>query len=116
MEATVMNGGGHISVKAVGKIAAAAEEAGVAPADLYRAASLDPSLLGDPDNRIPYAQVVALYEQAARLTQDDAFGLHLGERTSTKVFDVLSYVLINSRTLGDAMRRAARYHSIWNDG
>jgi AraC-like DNA-binding protein len=107
---------GTISVKAVGKIAAAVASSGVEPEELYRAVSLDPAALADPDNRIPYAQVVEMYEQAARLTGDDAFGLHLGERISPKVFDVLSYVLLNSTTLGEALRRVVRYHPIWNDG
>jgi AraC-like DNA-binding protein len=107
---------GTISVKAVGKVVSAAVSCGVAPAELYRAAGLDPAMLDDPDRRIPYAQIVALYEEAARLTGDDAFGLHLGERTSPKVFDVLGYVLINSPTLGEGLSRVVRYHSIWNDG
>lgn len=111
-----MEGVGTISVKAVGKIVAAASERGVAPEELYRAVALDPALLADPDNRIPYSQVVEMYEQGARLTGDDAFGLHLSERISPKIFDVLSYVLLNSATLGDAMRRVVRYHPIWNDG
>jgi AraC-like DNA-binding protein len=112
----LMHNGGTISVRAVAKIAEAARGAGVAPEDLYRAVGFDPALLGDPDDRMPYAQLVRMYEQAARLTGDEAFGLHLSERTSLKVFDVLSYVFINSPTLGEALRRAVRYHSIWNDG
>ena len=111
-----MPGTGTISVKAVGKIAAAVAAAGIAPEELYRRVALDPALLVDPDGRIPYAQLVALYEQAARLTGDRAFGLHLSERTSPRVFDVLGYVVMNSPTLGEALRRVVRYHSIWNDG
>jgi AraC-like DNA-binding protein len=111
-----MQGVGTISVKAVGKLAAAVAASGVAPRELYAAVSLDPAVLEDPDNRIPYAQFVEMYEQAARLTRDEAFGLHLSERVSPKVFDVLSYVLLNSATLGEAIRRVVRYHPIWNDG
>lgn len=105
-----------ISVKAVGKIASAASLAGVAPEKLYHAVGLDPLLINDPDNRLPFSQLVALYEQGARLTGDDAFGLHVGERTSVKMFDLVGYAVINSPTLGDALKRAVRYHSIWSDG
>jgi AraC-like DNA-binding protein len=105
-----------ISVKAVGKIVDAAAAYGVRARELYRAVHLDPSLLDDADNRIPYSQIVELYERAARLTGDDAFGLHLSERTSAKVFDLLGYVLLNSPTLGEAIGRIVRYHSIWTDG
>ncbi|HEV2913416.1 MAG TPA: AraC family transcriptional regulator [Pyrinomonadaceae bacterium] len=105
-----------ISVKAIGKIVDAAADAGVRPEELYSAVNLDPALLSDVENRIPYAQIVALYEAAARLTRDDAFGIHLSERTSAKVFDLLGYVLMNSATLGEALDRIVRYHSIWTDG
>lgn len=105
-----------IQVKAVVKILDAAAHAGVQPIALCRTVGLDPKLIDDPDNRIPFAQFVALYEQAARLTGDDAFGLHVGERTSPTRFDVLGYVVINSPTFGAAFDRLARYHAIWTDG
>ncbi|MBA3804130.1 MAG: AraC family transcriptional regulator [Acidobacteria bacterium] len=105
-----------ISVKAIGKIVDAALAAGVRPEQLYRAVHFDPALLDDAENRIPYAQIVALYEAAARLTNDTAFGLHLSERASPKVFDILGYVMLNSPTLGEAIGRIVRYHSIWTDG
>ncbi|HVG28087.1 MAG TPA: AraC family transcriptional regulator [Pyrinomonadaceae bacterium] len=105
-----------ISVKAVGKILDAALAAGVRPRQLCRAVELDPALLEDAENRIPYAQLVALYEAAARLTGDTAFGLHLSERASPRAFDLLGYVMLNSPTLGEAVGRIIRYHSIWTDG
>ena len=105
-----------IQVRAVVKILAAAEAAGVEPAALCGTVGLDPKLIDDADNRIPFAQFVALYEHAARLTGDDAFGLHIGERTSPTLFDVLGYVVINSPTLGAALARLVRYHAIWTDG
>jgi len=105
-----------IPVKAVGKIIDAAAEAGVKPEHLYQAVNLDPALLADPDNRIPFAQLVTLYEQAARLTGDDAFGLHVGERATPKMFDVLGYVVMNSPNFGEAIQRLIRYYRIWCDG
>ena len=73
-------------------------------------------VLLDPDSRIPFSQLVELYEKAAHLTGDSDFGLHLGETVDLKVFDVLGYAALNSATLGDAFARVARYHSIWTDG
>ncbi len=105
-----------ILVRSVRKIADAADARGVRAEELYRAVNLDPSLLDDPDNRIPFSQFVALYENAARLTGDDAFGLHVGEISTPELFDVLGYVVINSPTLGEALNRLVRYHSIWSDG
>src|SRR5437763_4113082 len=105
-----------IQIRSVVKIIDAARAAGVNPAPLYRAVQLDPKLIDDPDNRISYAQVIALYEQAARLTNDANFGLHVAERASPSLFDVLGYVLVHSPTLGAALERVVRYHAIWNDG
>jgi AraC-like DNA-binding protein len=105
-----------VPVRAVEKIIDAASAYNVQAEKLYRAVGLDPTLLKDPDNRIPFAQLVALYECASKLTGDDAFGLHVGERSEAKLFDILGYALINSPTFGDAINRLVRYHSIWAEG
>ena len=103
-----------VQAKAVEKIVNAAH--GIQPAHLYAAVKLDPSVLLDPDNRIPFAQLVALYEKAAELTGDNDFGLHLGQNINPTAFDVVGYCALNSPTLGAAFARVARYHSIWTDG
>jgi AraC-like DNA-binding protein len=105
-----------ILVKSVNKIIDAVKSEGVEPAELYRAVNFDPALLNDPDNRIPFSQFVAFYEEGARLTGDDAFGLHVGERAEPELFDVLGYVVVHSPTFGEAINRLIRYHSIWSDG
>ena len=105
-----------IQAKAAEKIVKAAAAQGVEPASLYNAVKLDASLLTDPDNRIPFAQLVALYEKAAEFTRDNNFGLHVGESIAPSAFDVVGYCALNSPTLGAAFERVARYHSIWTDG
>src|ERR1043165_2779485 len=105
-----------IQAKAVEKIVSAAATPGVTPESLYAAVKLDPAVLNDPDNRIPFSQLVDLYEQAARLTGDNNFGLHVGESIAPTAFDVVGYCALNSPTLGAAFTRVARYHSIWTDG
>ena len=105
-----------VQAQAVEKIVRAATANGVTAEALYVSAKLDPSVLLDPDNRIPFAQLVALYEKAAELTGDTNFGLHVGESVNPSAFDVVGYCAINSPTLGAAFTRVARYHSIWTDG
>ena len=105
-----------IQAKAVEKIVRSAAASGVTADRLYKAVSLDPSVLLDPDNRIPFAQLVDLYEKAAQLTGDANFGLHVGETVNPTAFDVVGDCALNSPTLGDAFTRVARYHSIWTDG
>ena len=111
-----MTGASTIQAKAVEKIINAAVVRGVRASSLYQAASLDPASLRSPDHRIPFAQLVSLYEIAAALTNDDAFGLHVGESVDATAFDVLGYSVINSANLGEALARVVRYHSIWTDG
>lgn len=105
-----------ILVRSVAKIIDAAAAHGVEPEALYRAIGLDAAVLEGPDNRIPFAQLVALYERAAEMTGDDDFGLHVGERVDPKLFDVLGYMVVNSPTMGEALNRLVRYHSIWSEG
>jgi AraC-like DNA-binding protein len=105
-----------IQAKSAEKIINLAAQLGVKPADLYAAVNLDPSVLNDPDNRIPFAKIVELYEMAGHLTGDKNFGLHMGEVVDPKLFDVVGYSALNSATLGEAFARVARYHSIWTDG
>ena len=105
-----------IQAKAVEKIIKSAAAGGVPARALYEAIKLNPAALIDPDQRIPFAQVVELYERAAELTGDDAFGLHVGEAVDPKAFDVLGYAVINSPTLGEALDRMVRYNFIWTNG
>jgi AraC-like DNA-binding protein len=96
-----------VQAKAVEKIVRYAATRGV---------KLDPSISSHPDDRIPFTQLVDLYERAAQLTGDKNFGLHVGQSVDPKLFDVVGYSALNSPTLGDAFARVARYHSIWTDG
>ena len=67
-----------IQAKAAEKILNCAAARGVNSEQLYEAVNLDPRVLLDPDNRIPFSQIVELYEKAALLTGDKDFGLHVG--------------------------------------
>ena len=105
-----------IQAKAVEKIVRAAAVHGVTAESLYQAVGLNPAVLNDPDERIPFAQIVSLYEEAASLTGDHAFGLHVGEHVDPKAFDVLGYSVINSPTFGEALDRVVRYNFTWTNG
>lgn len=111
-----MTGTSTIQAKAVEKIVRAAAARGVNAQVLFRAAKVEANGLDDPDRRIPFAQVAALYEHGAKLTGDDAFGLHVGESVDLTAFDVLGYSVLNSSTLGEALDRIVRYNFIWTNG
>lgn len=105
-----------VQAKAAEKIVKAVVARGITAESLYQSVNFDPTVLEDPDTRMPFVQLVAMYEKAAELTGDDDFGLHIGESVDLSAFDVVGYCALNSSTLGAAFARVARYHSIWTDG
>jgi AraC-like DNA-binding protein len=88
----------------------------VRPLELCAAVGIDASRFNQQDARLPMSQLVALYETAARMTKDSAFGLHIGERTSVRAFGLFGYIVMNSATVGLALERAVRYFPLWTDG
>ena len=105
-----------IQARSIEKVINAAVARGVAEQSLWEAVDLDPSVVKDPDSRIPFAKLVALYEIGAQFTGDTNFGLHIGENVTVSTFDLLSYCALNSPTVGAAFGRLVRYNSIWTDG
>jgi AraC-like DNA-binding protein len=94
------------------KFVEAAAALGVAPEEICRAAGLDPARLEDADHEMPFEQLLELAECGARLTGDDAFGLHVGQRADAKTYGLLGYVTINRRTFGEALGSVIRYQRI----
>lgn len=88
---------------------------GADPKALCAATGFDPALAKDPDARIPFAIEDALWTEAARLTNDDAFGLHAAELIEPGAFDVLDYAVRTAPTLGAALDRLCRYNRIVHD-
>lgn len=105
----------QIPVSSICKIINTASAAGVEPEEFYRAVKLDVSVLENVDNQIPFRELIGLYQSAAHLTGDDAFGLHAGERDNPKLYGILGYVTINSRTVGEALNRLVRFQKIRTD-
>lgn len=86
---------------------------GVDAAELLAAAELPPEELADEDAFVSPVVVARLFAAAERLTGDVDFGLHLAERAlDAPVSNSLQYVCRNSRTVGEALERMARYHGL----
>jgi AraC-like DNA-binding protein len=97
--------------KAIVSLVGFATTAGIQPPELLRAAKLDASLFAGPDTHLLHSQEQRLWAEAARLTGDPDFGLHLAEwlaPRSSEIFDVLSFALRSCATLGDHYRLACR--------
>lgn len=87
-------------------VVACAERQGVAADALCRAVGIDPASLRDPDAFVSMRQVCALFEEGARATGDDAFGMHVAERAR---LDVPGHALLASATLRTALDTLAPY-------
>lgn len=104
-----------IPVSAAGKVINYAETLGVSREEICRAANIDCAQLLYPDAQIPFAQLIKLYEYAALLSRDPDFGLHLGEQSNPKMYELLGYVTMNSQTFGDFLDCLLRYQQIWTN-
>lgn len=87
---------------------------GVEREALFRAARLDPRVLEDPEGRIALADYDALHEVVIDLTGDPAFGLHLGETTSSRTHSV-AHLVEHAATLRDGIEALLRFYRLFND-
>jgi AraC-like DNA-binding protein len=92
-----------------------AERLGIDLDGLWQAAGLDPEL--DPDKaRIPIEQFNALWQEITARANDPDIGLHFAEASAgLPGSNLLLAVMMNSPTLGAAMEKLCRYHSLSTD-
>ena len=90
------------------KALALAGQKGVARQQLLAAAQVP-----EGAGRVSFRSLCAIYEEAARLGGDDAFGLHVGEWTSPRMYGPLGYVIANSLTFGGALAALSEFQPIW---
>ncbi len=66
--------------------------------------------------RIGVKNQIRFIDLVARELDDEFFGFRLAQKIDLRELGLLYYVLASSETLGDALRRAARYSTILNEG
>jgi AraC-like DNA-binding protein len=71
--------------------------------------------LGDPTSRIPFRAFLAMWEHAMRETRYDGLPMLVARGASLERFGLAGYALYVSRTVGDALRRLARFHDLLTD-
>ena len=104
-----------ISSAAAAGLTDAIEAAGRDPDEILRAVGLDRAAVADRHGFIPSAAFTLALEEAARVTGDECFGLHFGERYHPKDIGALAYVVLNSPTIAVAFENVARYLRIYNE-
>jgi AraC-like DNA-binding protein len=77
---------------------------GVAPSRAFAAAGTAPGLFDNPENRIDGQSLCRLLAACVNLTGREDFGLLLGRRFALRDFGILGELMLNSATVGEAMR------------
>jgi len=92
------------------------EAAGRDPDAILHPLGLSRAAFADPHGFIADADFARVLDEAARVTGDDAFGLHFGERYHPKDLGALAYIVVNAPTMGAGFENAARYLRVHNTG
>ena len=91
------------------------KNAGVPVVPLLRRVGLTPEVIDDPEERLIVRSQITLLDEAAIALQDDCLGFTLARDFDPREIGLLYYVMASSQTLGDALKRVARYSQITNE-
>jgi AraC-like DNA-binding protein len=83
---------------------------------LLKSSNLTSHQVKHPGFRIPVKNQITLLNEVAEKLPDPFLGIDLAERVDLREIGLLYYAVASSRTLGDALRRLARYSRINNEG
>ena len=108
---SIPTAGGGLSRLAIARL----KSAGVPVAPLLRRVGLTPEVIADPEERLSVRSQVALLDEAAIALKDDRLGFTLALDFDPRELGLLYYVTASSHTLGDALKRVARYSQITNE-
>jgi AraC-like DNA-binding protein len=112
---TVRSRAPKISAAVLAGLPEAIERAGGSGDEILARLGLPRQALADSRGYMPAARFAQVLEEAARLTADDCFGLHFGERYHPKNIGPLAYVVLNSPTMAAAFANIARYLRVHNE-
>jgi AraC-like DNA-binding protein len=91
------------------------ESAGVPVVPLLRRMRLTPEVIADPEKRLSVRSQIKLLDEAAIALQDDCLGFTLARDFDPRALGLLYYVMASSQTLGEALKRVARYSQTTNE-
>ena len=91
------------------------KSAGVPVAPLLKRVGLTPELIAEPEERLSVRSQIALLDEAANALKDDCIGFTLARDFDPREIGLLYYVMASSQTLGEALKRLARYSTVNNE-
>jgi AraC-like DNA-binding protein len=92
------------------------ERQGIAIATVCDDAGLEMGIMARPDERIPGSTMGRLWTAAIARTGDELVAVHMAEAFHPAALDILGYVVLTCRTIGEVLECLARYASLLNDG
>ena len=109
--ASIPMAGGGLSRLAVARL----KSAGVPVEPLLRRVGLTPEVIADPEERLSVRSQITLLDEAAIALKDDCLGFTMARDFDPRELELLYYVMASSQSLGDALKRVARYSQITNE-
>ena len=109
--ASIPMAGGGLSRLAIARL----KSAGVEVGPLLKRVGLTSEVIADPEERLSVRSQVALLDEAAVALKDDRLGFTLARDHDPREIGLLYYVMASSKTLGDGLKRVARYSRITNE-
>ena len=91
------------------------KSAGVPVEPLLQRAGLTPEVVADPEERLIVRSQITLLNEAAIALKDDCIGLTMARDFDLREIGLLYYVMASSQTLGEALKRLARYSKVTNE-
>jgi AraC-like DNA-binding protein len=95
---------------------ARALEARLEVESLLKSSSLTPQQIKNSQDRMPVKNQIKFLSLVAKELPDPFLGIHLAAGIELREMGLTYYVMASSETLGDALRRLARYSGITNEG
>ena len=91
------------------------KSAGLPVAPILKRVGVTPELVAEPERGLSVRSQIALLDEAAIALKDDCIGFTLARDFDPREIGLLYYVMASSPTLGDALKRVARYSRITNE-
>ena len=91
------------------------KSAGVPVVPLLRRVGLTPEVVADPEERLSVRSQITLLDEAAIALKDDCIGFTMAGDFDLREIGLLYYVMASSQTLGEALKRLARYSKVTNE-
>ena len=108
--ASIPTAQGGLSRLAIARV----KSAGIPVERLLRRVGLTPEVIADPEERLSVRSQINVLDEAAIALKDDCLGFTLARDFDPREAGLLYYVMASSQTLGDALKRVARYSQITN--